>query len=145
MRMSLADQVAYPKFARYVKNEIPKVADNKYIAAAFRKYGQIDGVAFKNALKWENSPVIKVTHLIGAYGEYTPGIGSDEIRIQDDIVRDFEAGIGIKKTKSGKSIYLVGATLLHEMIHWADDKDGKDYPGEEGKLFEKEVYGMIIG
>ncbi|PCJ16182.1 MAG: hypothetical protein COB04_11580 [Gammaproteobacteria bacterium] len=45
---------------------------------------------------------------------------------------------------------VAGVTLLHELTHWADAKDGKDDPvprdptNEEGEAFEIEVYGQII-
>jgi hypothetical protein len=39
---------------------------------------------------------------------------------------------------------LVESTLLHEMVHWGDWKDGVDQPDEEGKEFEKAAYGKDI-
>ncbi len=50
----------------------------------------------------------------------------------------------ISTTASNKPIYVVGATILHELIHWADYRNGIAYPGEEGLRFEKTVYGKII-
>jgi hypothetical protein len=34
--------------------------------------------------------------------------------------------------------------LLHELVHWGDDQDGVDRPGEEGKEFERRAYGTAI-
>ena len=45
---------------------------------------------------------------------------------------------------TGKLVYLVGVTLLHELAHWADDQDGVDTSGEEGELYEKDVYGKLV-
>lgn len=40
---------------------------------------------------------------------------------------------------------LIESTLLHEMVHWGDHKDGVDQALiEEGKEFEKEAYGRDI-
>ncbi len=39
---------------------------------------------------------------------------------------------------------LIESTLLHEMVHWGDYKDGVDQSGEEGKKFEKAAYGKDI-
>jgi hypothetical protein len=50
----------------------------------------------------------------------------------------------ISTTASNKPIYVVGATILHELIHWADYRNGIAYPSEEGLRFEKTVYGKII-
>ena len=83
-----------------------------------------------------------------AYGCYS--WGSNEIQIDEDLVKDFEAGKGIVKNAAGKQVYLVGATLLHELTHWADAQDGVDHPvpgdpsNEEGNAYEKGVYGKIL-
>lgn len=39
---------------------------------------------------------------------------------------------------------LIESTLLHEMVHWGDWKDGVDQGPEEGKEFEKAAYGKDI-
>ncbi|MCH7559811.1 MAG: hypothetical protein IIC67_00320 [Thaumarchaeota archaeon] len=40
--------------------------------------------------------------------------------------------------------FLVGVTILHEYVHYGDNIDGVDYPGEEGQLFEIDVYGQTV-
>jgi len=57
------------------------------------------------------------------------------MRLHKSLVEKFEKS-------SGDRVLLktVGATILHELVHWGDDQDGVDYPGEEGELFEKHVY-----
>jgi len=55
-----------------------------------------------------------------------------------------EDGHGLRKTKWNKNVFLVGVTLLHELVHWADNLDGIDFPDEEGEQFETDVYGMVI-
>ncbi len=154
MQMKNADLVRYSKFAYYVRVNLPQVADVPAIVQAFQKYGQINRTTLKRALKWGQGPEIKITQLKDdegndLYGEFTPDINSNEIRIDTDVVEEFEAGRGILKTKSGKDVYLAGVTLLHELIHWADDQDGIDWKGgvddEEGAQFERDVYGQVIG
>ena len=57
---------------------------------------------------------------------------------------DFEAGKGFRKTPKGQTVYLVGAILLHELTHWADDQDSVDDPPfEEGDAFTKDIYGAL--
>lgn len=60
------------------------------------------------------------------------------------MVEEFEAGKGLRKTATGKLVYLVGVTILHELTHWADDQDGVQEIGEEGNRYEKSVYGKVI-
>jgi hypothetical protein len=144
MKMQNVDITLYPKFASYVKNSIPKILENKAIVRAMQEIGQLDRATLQRAIKWGQGPEINITVLAGAFGEFTPDTHSNEIRISKGIVEDFEAGRGVRKTKSGKNVYLVGVTLLHELVHWGDDKDGIDRAGEEGEEFEMRVYGQVI-
>jgi len=144
MKMTNQDQVTYPKFTQYVRYALPKVVDDKYIVAAFQKYGQIDRATLKRALEWGNEPRITITALVGAVGLFNGAVDANEINIHDGIVQEFEGGHGLRKTKYNKKVYLVGVTLLHELVHWADNIDGTDFPDEEGEMFEKDVYGQII-
>src|SRR5262245_45012773 len=147
MRMRLLDRVNYPKFTKYVKNDLPTVADVPVIVKAFERFGKIDRPTLQRALVWDEGPDIKVVYEddIPGYGQFTPGEGSNEIRIRRDVVLEFENGRGLYPTKSGRLVYLAGVTLLHELVHWADDRDGIQTDGEEGKRFEIAVYGKVIG
>jgi len=144
MIMIKADQVTFPKFTKYVRYSLPTVVDVKPIVAAFAKYGQIDRATMKRALTWGNKPHITIKELVGAVGEFDATVDPDEINIHTKIVKEFEDGHGLRKTKFGKNVYLVGVTLLHELVHWADNLDGIDFPDEEGEQFEKDVYGQVI-
>lgn len=144
MIMTSTDQVAFPKFTKYVRNSLPTVVDVKPIVAAFAKYGQINRVTLKRALTWGNEPHITIREIDDAIGLFNASVDPDEINIHTRIVREFEDGHGLRKNKWGKGVFLVGVTLLHEMIHWADNIDGTDFPDEEGEQFERDVYGMVI-
>lgn len=143
MKMTSSDITTYPKFANYVKNDLPNIISNTSIVRAMQVVGQLNRASLISALTWGSGPDIKISPLAGACGEYTPGSGSNEIRIDKNIVLDFEAGRGRKVARAG-NVYLVGATLLHELVHWGDDKDGIDRPGEEGEEYERLVYGSVI-
>lgn len=143
MRMSSSDITKYPKLAYYVKNNIPEVIKVGSIVSAMNKVGGINKSKFKMALTWGQGPMIRITRLRGALGEFTPFINSNEIRISPSLVTEFESGKGKRVARAG-NVYLVGVTLLHELVHWADDQNGKDRPGEEGNEFERLVYGSVI-
>jgi hypothetical protein len=144
MIMGKADQVFYPKFTKYVRYSLPCVVDVPSIVAGFAKYGQINRTTLKRALTWGNKPTIVIQELTGAIGLFNADVDPDVINIHTRIVEEFEDGHGFRKNKWGKNVYLVGVTLLHELIHWADNLDGIDFPDEEGEQFEKDVYGMVI-
>lgn len=143
MRMHAADIKAFPQFAYYVRVNIPQVITVPAIVHAYRSIGGIDRPTIRRALHWGAGPIVTVTTLVGAIGEFTPDIHSQEIRIERSIVLEFEAGRGRRVVRAGRA-YLVGVTLLHEMTHWADDQDGVDRPGEEGEEFERAMYGSVI-
>jgi hypothetical protein len=141
--MTATDVRSYPKLAFYVRNDLPQVLRVPAIVAAFAKIGGVARPSLQAALRWNSGPSIKVTVLVGALGEFSPGIKSQEIRIARSMVADFEAGKGQRAARAG-SVYLVGVTLLHELVHWADDQDGIDRSGEEGEEFERALYGGVI-
>ena len=143
MKMSSNDVKKYPKLAYYVRVNIPQILKVAAIVNAFATIGGINRATLRGALAWGAGPTINITKLTGAFGEFTPGSKSQEIRIDKKIIADFEAGKGKRLAHAG-SVYLVGVTLLHELTHWADDQDGIDRSGEEGEEFERAMYGKVI-
>lgn len=135
MQISKADATKYPKLNYYLKNDIPKLAGHKKIAAALLKFGQIKKATLPKVLNYGVGPMVKVVSLSGACGEFTPNIKSNDLRLHKSLVQAFEKSSGNKVL-----LMTVGGTLLHELAHWGDDQDGVDLAGEEGELFEKNVY-----
>jgi hypothetical protein len=144
MWLDPADAKRYQNLAEYMSRKLPGAYQEPSIAYALKKTGQFTRQRLRFALRWGQQPTARVRDLVGAYGQFTPGIGSNEIRIDRKAVEEFEAGKGLKKAKIG-FVYLVGVTLLHELVHWCDDQDGVDHPGEEGEEFETLVYGGVVG
>jgi hypothetical protein len=155
MKMAAADIAKYPNFARYMRKQIDSLDSSTQIVNAVKKYsGATSKAKIRQGLRWGNDPEIElVSGLIcagvSAYGCYN---WNNKIQIDEQLVIDFENGSPTKKkTSSGKSVYLVGVTLLHEFTHWADWQDGVDDPvpgdpsNEEGEAFEKHVYGKVLG
>lgn len=100
-------------------------------------------MALRGALARNAGPSIKVTKLVDTFGEFSPGIGSQELRVDTGVVKEFEAGNGVRVARAGNA-FLQGVTLLHELMHWADDQDGVQRSDKEGITFEREVYGKVI-
>lgn len=150
MIISHADQTRYPKFSRYVRKSLPTIANVASMRRAFLKYAQMNRTTLQRALAWGNQPTLKITALTsspGSFlnGEFTPGISSNEIRLNEILVAAYENGtpahLAFTTNAAGTKMPRVGVTILHELVHWGDDQDGIDYPGEEGELFEQAVYG----
>jgi hypothetical protein len=150
MIMSHADQVSFPKLARYVRFELPKVAGIDVIARAYLKYAQLNRASLRRALAWGNQPTLVFVPMSTAHGsfeggEFTPDIHSNDLRINSALATAFEAGgpprLFTTHNARGTPFPLIGTSILHELVHWGDDQDGIDFPGEEGNLFEIDVYG----
>lgn len=144
MTLSGTDQARFPKSTRYLKHELPKVIDIPVIVSAMRTTGQLNKTQFRNALKWGTNPVIRVVPGLDACGSFTPTPGNNTIEIRESIFTDFEAGRGYLRARAG-NVPALGVNVLHEMVHWGDNLDGVDRPGEEGDEFEMLVYHVNLG
>lgn len=146
MRMRAKDIEKYPNFYKYVSTVLPKVADRSGIVSTITGLsGEIDEEIIRNALVWGNAPTVKVVNTI-YFGYYNPK-KREEIAIRRKWVKEFENGKGLRITKWGELVELVEVILLHELTHWTDDRDRRDYTGEdieEGDLFEETAYGYVI-
>ena len=74
----------------------------------------------------------------------------NQIEISLDRALEFEAGKSgaFDVTSSGKSVYIVGTTILHELCHWGRNLNGlgATYLGNEaGVAFEVATYGRNTG
>ncbi|MFY0575172.1 hypothetical protein ACN28S_13060 [Cystobacter fuscus] len=144
MRLSKADQKKYPRFAYYVRFELPEVTLPPTLVNAMKKMGASRKNQLKTALQWDFGPEIRIVPLVGgAPGVLAPDSESDEIRINESVVKDFEAGYGSRVAKEGNA-YLVGVMLLHELTRRGDDSGGVERPGAEGEGFQAGLYESAI-
>lgn len=151
MIISNTDQITYRRLTQYVRYSLPSIANIASMRRAFLRYAQMDRATLQRALAWGNQPTLQIVPLaspVGSFlnGEFTPDSNSDDIRLNVILVDAFERGtpdqLAYTRNAAGQRMPRVGVTILHELVHWGDDQDGIDYPGEEGELFEIEVYGI---
>ncbi len=155
MKMDVKDVQKYPKFSRYVKFDFPRLTNVNTIINSIKRFsGATSKPTIKKSLLWGSGPKIKIVSSLMcgtqvSYGCYRVW-GGNEIEIDEALVKAFESGADLRKTKSGKLVHVAGVTLLHELTHWADAMDGIDNPvpgdplNEEGNAFEMAVYGQVI-
>lgn len=144
MKMSAADQKKYPRCARYIRYSLPQVLHVPVIVRAMEKCGQLSRGQLKAALAWGNQPTLKVVST-SACAQFTPTPGNHIIEVSTTVMANHEAGLGLLTTGTGKTVYALGLNILHEMVHWGDNADGEDRPGEEGDEFEQLVYRANLG
>ncbi|VAW71939.1 hypothetical protein MNBD_GAMMA10-796 [hydrothermal vent metagenome] len=154
MKISISDQKKYPNFTKYVRRQLPKLKGVPKVIRNLNNSGHLDEKEAASALTWGNLPLIRITDLYSgqcgvpkAYGCFRHK-NKDRIEIHTQIVKDFEniaAGI-TNKNKKGKALYVVGATLLHELCHWGNYNNSPRVieTKEMGANFEKRTYGKII-
>jgi len=109
-----------------------------------RTTGQLNFARFRAALRWGTPPTISIVPGLAACAQFTPTPGNATIEIRESIFQDFEAGRGQLAARAG-NVPALGLNILHEMVHWGDNLDGVDRPGEEGDEFEMLVYGRNLG
>lgn len=143
MILSPADQRAYPRCAAYIRNTLPNVVNNATIRNAINTTGQLNRAQLTRALTWGHQPTIRVVTMTSC-GRFTPTPGNNVIEIATRVFRDFEAGRGRIRLRRGGTALALEVNILHELVHWGDNLDGVDRPGEEGDEFEMLVYGQNI-
>ena len=131
----------YPRLAHYLKYTIQDIVKNKKIMSGLYKFGQLTSSDVKNHVKWGKGPKIEVRGLNGANGMFRPNSNSNILIIDKGIIEDLENAL---ISDSDAALLFVASTILHEYIHYGDDQDGVDFPGEEGQKFEEFVYGIDI-
>ena len=139
----------YPKFTEYLKNKVPTLKDNETIINAIEKYGDLSAVDIKDQLQWGKGPTIKIVQLnlytgcdatcLGQYNSNDP----NSLLIDVDLVNDLE-NTTVGSHLADAFSFLVGVTVLHELVHFSEYTDQAWNSPESGELFEKDVYGQTV-
>jgi len=140
MKVSSDFNDTYPKLAKWIEQNIPKVRDKQKVWSAFLKFSELSPGKAKIALNTGSSPEIHFKAMPGANGQYSGSRFANRVYLAKSVCDKFES----KDSENSKMHKLIESTLLHEMVHWGDYKDGVDQAGEEGKAFEKAAYGKDI-
>lgn len=91
MWLDPADAKTYQNLAEYMSRKLPTAYKEPSIAYALRKIGQFNRIKLRQALRWGQQPTVVVRNLVGAYGEFTPNIGSNEIRVNTQRFKNLKA------------------------------------------------------
>lgn len=152
MRMTAEQMSAYPSFAKYVRNEIPKTIRNKKVLEAVKNHSGADEKTIIEGVTWGHGPLVNAVALVPQQRDgktYYPTGGytlhSNKIDFSLADVGRFQQGSDMRDTAHGK-VHLATIILLHELTHWAREKSNtEDSPDvEDGFEFEKEAYGSVI-
>ncbi len=136
-RMLTQDIFSFPRLALFVRKDLPgRLTNNEKTWSAFRKFGDFSIIESLVAVGWElDSPLLLVESLgKGFNGRFYPTRPS-HIYIDEEIARRFESDHDRIEAQ-----LFVESTILHEVVHWGDHKDGKHKRPEAGVDFEIAAY-----
>ncbi|MBB4284567.1 hypothetical protein [Roseospira goensis] len=130
----------YPKLKEFVSRQLyARATTNRRTWAAFLKYSELSDAKARAALTDGTLPRLKIEQMPGANGRFRGSTDPDAIELAKAVADTFEHNATDPDWQ-----LLVESTILHELVHWGDWKDGKDQPGEEGKAFERAAYGRDV-
>ncbi|WDE06640.1 hypothetical protein SG34_006960 [Thalassomonas viridans] len=135
--MLTQDIFSYPRLAFFVRSNLPgRLTNNEKTWSAFRKFGDFSVIESLVAVGWElDSPLLLVESLGKGYnGRFYPSRPS-HIYIEQEIAQRFESDYARSDAQR-----FVESTILHEIVHWGDHKDGHHKPPEAGVDFEIAAY-----
>ncbi|MBA8903890.1 hypothetical protein [Phyllobacterium sp. P30BS-XVII] len=138
----------YPNLSKWISENIPKTKYNTKIFKAFMRHSQLSEAAANSALTLGSLPTIDCRAMVQTPQKRKPGHmlnGQFDHRYKNTVFIALSVCDSIEKS----GIYedpetmrlMIERTVLHEMVHWGDLKDGTSLPGEAGREFEKEAYG----
>jgi hypothetical protein len=140
----------YPKLTEYLKNKLPKVADNNSIVNAIEQFTDLTESEIKEKLQWGTGPTIVIKELENACNDCSEGtIGLFEPSNPETINLDIGMATTLEAQNPGTLnadafTFFVGSTILHEFVHYGDWTDRNFREGEEGDLFEVSAYGQDV-
>lgn len=140
MRVSTGFRSSYPKLTVWIETNLSKVKAKPKVWAAFVKYSELNSAKAFLALTPGQDPEIHYDVMPRANGRFSGARFPNRIYLAKSICDKFEKS----DFKNLNMHILVESTILHEMVHWGDWKDGIDQAGEEGKMFERAAYGRDI-
>jgi len=123
----------YPKAAKFIRNLNPTPTRRQGMS----DFSGATEQQVNDALVPGGGPVVTPGDLVDSNGQFTPVTGAQTIIIDQSVLEAFEKGRRGSRT-------LLRSTLEHETVHYLDNLDGIDHPGEEGQLYEEYIYGEDI-
>jgi hypothetical protein len=134
---------AYPNLTQFIFERLAQVPSNGRVFRAFVKWSELSSTTARSILtQCTESPIIDFKEMPTSNGRFNGSVDADRIYLAKAICDKYK---GSARDRADPRMHLlIESTLLHEMVHWGDWKDGVDQEPEEGKEFEREAYGRDI-
>jgi len=139
--MTKDDQILYPQFTRLVYDLPNFVQSEPGILPALEFYTKLSRQQILDKLAPDSGPNIVITGLSGVaqFSNYYP----NTIYVDESEVQRFEANA--IPSGYGKAMkFFLAVSILHEFVHYGDNLNPVEFPGEEGNQFETSVWGVLV-
>lgn len=139
-RMRGSDQRRYPKFANFVREEMPKTINDSRLTKYIDQFGNNDQETKRDIaadVRFGVGPEIR-PFAMKSNGSFRSNQDSDILRVKRGDISNYE------KAQDHQQKFhelLLESSILHEYTHFLDDQDKEDIWGDEGKNMEKKAYG----
>lgn len=126
------------------------ITESKIGEEAFSKVSKSTETLTETTDRMNFYPQIQVKNLANNWAQYEGDMGINESIIYLDEDRlTAQLGVCQDPDKKNSIVLHIAAIILHETAHWSDNMikhpySSRDTLGEEGRQFEKEVFGGII-
>lgn len=140
-------QAKFKGFANWLKNQLPNVSENERVwrsfisASGLRELEAFIAVSPGAPSRANPQIVVKPMAPFGRFEIVEP----NRVFLQESFVTRFEGDL-LNIQKSAAAHRMMEATILHELCHWADGRDGAlNVEVELGYEFERAAYDQIVG
>ena len=123
MKLANEKQTQFESFAKYVKDQLPKLKDDEEIIQNMCELVGIEKGKVVKALQWQNPPTIKIVKDLKCVSESGDNgcfrnANPEFIEVDENVVKLYEAGQrrNYRETKKN-NLPEVAVVLLHELVH----------------------------
>ncbi|WP_046247427.1 hypothetical protein [Hymenobacter terrenus] len=146
-RINPAYAVIAPKLVQTLENLRSLVENNSKLLNGLIAFSGRTQAQIISDLTYGQGPEVKIGQPVDKFGN--PVIGQFDPANPNVLTLDGAFINQLQHTTSASasdalSFYLA-VSLLHEYVHFGDNLTGRDYPGEEGTIFEQTVFGVELG
>lgn len=143
-KMRPGDIKRYPKFAEYIRSEMPKSASDARLTKYMEHFGTNQGDTardIKSDLQWGQGPEIRPYKMSRSDVSFRSKEQSEIIRVNRADIEYFENSREIHQALNDR---VIEANVLNGYTQFLDDQDGKDKWGKEGRQMEEAGFGLDI-
>jgi Metallopeptidase toxin 3 len=150
MQYSKGNDKRYSCLQEYLQKDIFDLVKKPGVLAAILSIGEINGACLTEALKWGAGPTVWVDpDMTERFGFFWGEKYNTQLNIAGFLVDAYKEDRDWVQTTCGR-VRLLGITILHELVHWADLRDGVARPDQKnpekevGNIFEIKAFGRIV-